>query len=155
MSEVNLTPFEIIMGAGVGLRRRTASMRRGNQDNDYFSGTGRTHWDVDIEGALAELAFAKFLGVYWDGSVNTGKAPDVGGYQVRHTDLERGCLIIRRRDSADERYVLVTGDHRAGYMVRGWKFGHEAMVDEFIRDPGKKNEAWFVPQSELWSNYDT
>ena len=145
-----LTPYEIVLAAGVGVRRRTASIRLKNKDHDHFSGSGVGHWDVDIEGALAELAFAKHMDLYWDGSVNTGKAADVGGYQVRHTLHEDGCLIVRQRDSIDDRYALVTGNHIDGYLVRGWRFGYEATTDDYLRNPGNKEPAWFVPQSDLW-----
>jgi len=136
------------MAAEVGIRRRVASISRMNLDHDYFSSGNLDHWHVDIEGACAELAFAKSLGFFWDGSVNTGKSPDVAGYQVRYTHRDNGCLIVRERDRAEDWFVLVTGRHPV-YTIRGKISGAEAKQKKYLRDPNQRNPAWFVPQSAL------
>lgn len=133
------------MGATVGVTRRIASLRRGetNKVNNLDFG-----WHSDIEGALAELALAKYLNVFWDGSVNTFKKPDAGGFQVRHTQYANGCLIVRAGDDPKQRYCLVTGTH-PDYTICGWVQGEEAREDAFLRNPGESYQAWFVPQERL------
>ena len=145
--KVILSWYEIFMGAEVGLARMIASMK--------MSGTNKVNnkdfgWHSDIEGALAEVAVAKHLNIFWDGSVNTFKRPDVGSLQIRHTQHKNGCLIVRRGDSDDEIYVLVTGTHPEDEL-RGFMHGFEAKVDEFWRNVDGKvtSPAWFVPQSRL------
>ena len=105
-------------------------------------------WHIDIEAACAEVALAKHLGVFWDGSVGTGKAIDVGKYQVRHTPRENGALIIRPRDSDFEQFVLVTGV-APDFIIRGWILGVDGKVQKYLRDPNGKFPAYFVPQSDL------
>ena len=72
---VSLTNYEIFLAAMVGVRRKIAS-------SDYSKASTfidpQVWWGSDIESACAEMAVAKALKIYWDGSVNTYSAPDVG-----------------------------------------------------------------------------
>ena len=56
---ITLEPYEIIMGAMVGVRRRVSSIAkkldRGSPQGDP--------WGIDDEGALADVAVAKALGI--------------------------------------------------------------------------------------------
>lgn len=82
--------------------------------------------EADTNGALAEVAFAKWLGVHWDASINTFKEiPDVEGWEVRATKHRFGKLIIRSRDRMERRYALVVvmADR---CIIPGWIYGHEA-----------------------------
>lgn len=134
------------MAATVGVMRRLASLNRGETNKINNKDFG---WHTDIEGACAECAFAKGMGWFWDGSVNTFKRPDVGIIQVRHTQYPKGCLAFRVGDDEDDRFVLVTGTHPE-YTIRGWLFGHEIMRDEWIYDDsGKQPKVWFAPQEHL------
>jgi len=144
-NKVILTYHEVYMGACIGVARQLASLRRGETNKVQNVDFG---WHSNIEASCAELALAKHLGVFWDGSINTFKEPDVGCLQVRHTQLTDGCLILRNRDDAETRYVLVVGTHPE-YLIVGWAWGGVVMRDKFLRDPGGKYPAWFVPQVEL------
>ena len=148
--KIILEPYEVLMAAEVGIRRRVASMRRNNYGEwDYFNSANLDAWHVDIEGAIAELAFARSINAYWDGSVNTGKAADVAGYQVRYTHHKNGSLVIRERDPDCDEYVLVIGRHPV-YFIHGKIMGGDAKKPEFLRDPhGRNQPAWFVPQEKL------
>lgn len=143
-NQIELTGYEIYIGACVGVARRLASLKRGetNKVNNLDFG-----WHSDIEGALAELVVAKLLGIYWNGSVNTFKAPDLAQIQVRHTQHANGSLIFRPGDATEDRFVLVTGTH-PDYIVRGWLDGADCNLDEYWRDDVPK-AAWFVPQRAL------
>ncbi|MEO2054715.1 MAG: hypothetical protein ABGX83_05390 [Nitrospira sp.] len=145
MAEVTLSSYEIYMAACVGVARRLASFKRGETNKVQNKDFG---WHSDIEGACAEMAFAKYLGVFWDGSVNTFKRPDVGNIQVRHTQHERGCLIIRGADIDSQVFVLITG-HHPKFEICGWIVGRDAKREEYARDPHGKYPAWFVPAKEL------
>ena len=147
--KIKLEAYEIYMAAMVGMRRRISIMAKTG-----FKNTNKTHskdfgWHTDIEAACAEMVVAKFLGMYWDYSVDTFKVPDVGGIQVRHTAYDTGCLVIRDADSNDEIFLLVTGSSPE-YFIRGWVTGYSGKKDEYLRyqdTPG--GEAWFVPQESL------
>ena len=145
---VTLSFHEVYMAATIGVARMLASMKRGETNKVQNKDFG---WHTDIESACAELAVAKHLGVFWDGSINTFKAPDIGrNIQVRHTQHKNGCLILRGADSPSEVYILVTGYHPK-YEIRGYIKGEDGMRPEFLRDPNGKFPAWFVPQYNLIS----
>lgn len=141
---VSLKAYEVYIAAMVGARRTISSLgssKTGNVNADVG-------WHTDIEGAGGEMAVAKALDVYWDGSVDTYKLPDVGKYQVRQTELSNGSLIVREGDSDDEIFILVTGKAPL-YEVRGYMLGAAAKREEFVRDPHGMSPAWFVPQGKL------
>jgi hypothetical protein len=128
------------LAATVGVMRTISSLAR-DKSNTKDKNFG---WHSDIEGALAECALAKWQGVFWDGGINTFKAPDVGLMQVRHTPYTDGHLIVRTADKDDERYALVTGQFGT-YHIHGWCYGSFAKQDKYIKD----DDSWFVPQQDL------
>jgi hypothetical protein len=130
----------------VGTLRRLESLKS-KQTGKYHSTEGRA-WDVDIEAAAAEAAFAKYMDLFWVGGVNTFKDPDVGEFQVRHTTRADGSLIIRPSDDPMDTYVLVIGRFPK-FRVVGYIEGRFARQDRFKRSPGGYPPAWFVPQEIL------
>jgi hypothetical protein len=146
MKRVDLERYEVILGAFVGINRETASLKSDEYNKVQNKDFG---WHTNIEAACAEIAFAKFKGVYWNGSVNTFKRPDVAGYQVRHTRYtENGHLIIYRNDNPEEVFVLVTGTHPV-YFVHGWMRGEDAMQQKYWREKNVGLPCWYVPQIDL------
>jgi len=67
MATIGLAYEEMLVAAVAGSYRRIRSISRGKKDRHGHS--GRDVWSMDIEGALAEMALAKHLGVYWSGSI--------------------------------------------------------------------------------------
>lgn len=146
--EVTLLRYELIMAAQVGWRRQFQALMEDKKDCHGFN---RDPWETHVEGACGEMALAKALGIYWDGSVGTWKADDLPGIQVRTRSKHEWDLLIRPGDDVAARWVLVTGKiSPAGkYLVHGWIYGHEARQDEFKQTYGGRSPAWFVPQSRL------
>jgi len=142
---VKLNAHEIGAGARVGVARHWEAVRKGRTDRHGFSGDG---WGVHIEGALGEIAAAKALNVYWDGSVNTFKADDLTGIQVRTRSKPDYELIIRPEDSEESVWVLVTGKYGT-YTVRGWIRGKDAKRQEWLANHGNRPPAYFVPTDAL------
>lgn len=140
--KIKLTRHEVLMGANIGVMRRIASYTKLN-DNKHTPRDDDT-WDRDIEGACAEVAFAKHFNVFWNGSINTFHDPDVGIIQVRHTQMINGCLIVREDDKDYEAFALVTGNHPT-FSLRGWMYAGDSKLDRWRRD----NFSWFVPQKYL------
>lgn len=143
--DVTLTAHEMATAAWVGVRRQVESKRKGLQDKHGFSGDG---WGMHIEGAGGEMALAKYLGVYWDGSVNTFKRDDLPGIQVRTRSSHGYELLVRPADSKDEVFVLVTGQ-MPSYRIRGWIRGADAMRLEWLKAHGGRPPAFFVPHGAL------
>ena len=146
-SIVKLTPHEVIMAAGVGIRRQVSALAANRRDRHGLN--PEDGWRVHIEGANGELAVAKYLGKYWDGSVDTFKSlPDLGNVEIRTRSRHTYDLIIRTDDDPAKFYILVTGI-APNYRVRGWIKGENARRDEWLQTHGGREAAWFVPADAL------
>lgn len=143
--DVVLQWYELLQASEIGRMRKIHSLSKGLSNNHGFSGNG---WNEDIEGACAEQAVAKALGIYWDGGIDTYKAGDVGPYQVRWTPSHSNSLIVRKQDNSQAVYILVTGMCPA-YTLQGWVRGGEAQRPEWLRDYNGRPPAWFVPTGSL------
>jgi hypothetical protein len=142
---ITLTWHEAAMASHVGWMRQLAAIKAGKHDCHGYEGEG---WSEHIEGACGEMAVAKLLGLFWDGSVNTWKANDLPGLQIRTRSRHDYDLIVRPGDSEDATWVLVTG-RCPEYRVHGWIVGRDARRAEWLRTYGGRPAAYFVPASEL------
>lgn len=154
MTAIHLKAQEVFDAALVGIRRRIQSRQQGRTPVNHMPGDSVYEgWGIDVEGAVAERALAKALGLYWAGLTGSRHADpddaDVGRLQVRTTYHRQGCLIIRADDNPDQPYILMVGDAIRGYEVAGWLWGHEAQQEQYLKNPNGAGEAWFVPQSDL------
>jgi hypothetical protein len=146
--DVSLTWYEYSVAAHVANLRCIESNRDGRLNAHGFTkGSG---WEVNVEGAGAELAVAKYFGWYWDFSVNTFKAPDLGSkVQVRWTHSHNFSLIVRPRDPEDDVYVLVSG-WGPDYKIQGFMYGHEAKNQLWLRTESTgRPDAYMVPNDRL------
>jgi hypothetical protein len=141
--DVTLEQFEWAMAVGVGIRRQMASISR--PDNHGFHGDG---WGVHIEGACGEMAVAKAVNVYWDGSVNSFRRPDLPGIQVKTRSEDFYDLIVRPCDDDDAAFVLVSGKSPS-FTIHGWIRGAEAKQEAFLQTHGGRPPAYFVPKDRL------
>ena len=112
----------------------------------------------DVRGILAEMVVGNLFDPHYFPSVNTfHKVPDVGSdVEVRSTEYENGALLVRNNDSPDRKFVLVhvelndgRGEPRVGFNIKGWVWGHEAMTDEWWREPEAK-EGERKPRPAWW-----
>lgn len=146
MIGILLNKSEMQTAARIGAHRHIEALARGLPDRHGLEGKG---WQVHIEGACGEMAVAKALGRYWDGSINTFKSGgDVGEVQVRTRSKDHYELIVRKDDPDDSYFILVTGTAPA-YKVWGYIRASEAKRPEWIKKHGGRPPAWFVPQSAL------
>jgi len=141
---VSLTFEEMELGASAGVRRRIRKIEGGRTDlistPDGFQ--------KDIDGALAELAFAKRFGLHWSGLGVRGAA-DVGeNFEVRASMSITASMIVRHHNPDDSRFVLAIGGSRDFEFV-GWLYGRECKRAEWLRRPNEENAAFFVPQDAL------
>ena len=143
---IKLAWFEMAVCASVGIRRRIEALRRGLKDRPDFKRD--FVWTADIEGACGEMAAAKALGRYWDGSVNTFHRGDVGKLQVR-TALIRPLLIVRKNNNRADTFILVSG-RVPNYEVIGWIRGKDAMQKKYLRKPDPtRPEVYAIPPEDL------
>lgn len=137
--------FELEIAAAVGARRRIRSMREGRRER-YAPELG-DGWSRDVQGAAAEMAYAKAVDVYWGGDIDGFRRPDVGRYEVKHTEHENGHLTIPLDESPESVLALVTGV-APRFVIRGHALARDVMRPEFLRRFPERSVYW-VPQSAL------
>lgn len=111
---------------------------------------------IEIDGARAEVAFARMIGAdldsqwaaYTSGSL-TAIGSDVAGWQVRSTRWPNGHLIIHPRDHLHARFALVI-TNGVRYRAAGWITAREAHRPQWWRQLNYgQAAAWCVPQDQL------
>lgn len=144
---VHLTPSEMLMAAQTGITRNIRAIVNGSRHAYGMSGAG---WSEDIEGACAEMALAKALGIYWSNQLadRPNKKPDVGGFEVRLGSKDHYRLVIRKNDDDAARVAFLTGI-RGEYRIRGWVIAGEVKRPEFWRSEAGREPQFYVPHSCL------
>lgn len=142
---VNLSSAEAMRAATVGIGRHLRCRRDGvgNADRSAYKAED---WGVNVEGAGAECAFAKWLGVYWDPPTALDDGTDVAGVQVKSSTFDGAHLIIPARQGLDTPVVLVTGQ-LPEYVIRGW-YRPDQVDEKWLRD--QPRPAYWVPQGSLY-----
>lgn len=143
---IELSSLEVGAGVRTGGLRQYQALKMGKREAHGYK--GNDGWQIQIEGALGEIAVAKFLNIYWDSSVNTWKTEDLKGIQVRTRSEHHYDLIIRKDDSEESLYILVTGRY-GKYNIRGWMEGSKCKDPQWIQTYAHREPAFFVPQKVL------
>jgi hypothetical protein len=142
---VSLSPDDFAVAERVGAQR-TEEARQARRPGR--AGCPPDNLEQDIDGAAAEIAFARVLGVPPVLSVSPDPGPDVAGFLVRSTSLSNGHLIIRPGEAKDNRYVLLVGEG-TDWRVIGTICGRDGVRPEFWRPPDARPGCYMVPQSQL------
>lgn len=142
---IELTPAEIMLGAEAGVMRQVENLKIGRKPA-YGAGT-ENDWQLHIEGCLAEMAMAKYLGVYWAGKGKL-RHPDVGDMDVRTRSKSHYRLILHKEDPDDRVFWLMCGVN-GKYDVVGWIRGRDGKQEQYWSDPAGGRPAYFVPQEHL------
>lgn len=144
--EITLTSYEMFSAAMIGSKRQISCITKGLPNAHGYEGDG---WNINIEGAAGEVAVAKCIGAYWNGSIDTFKVGgDVSGIEVRTRSKRDYDLLVRPGDNNDALFVLVIGVC-PNFDVIGWMIGRDAKQPRYLQDYGKRPPAYFVPQSDL------
>jgi hypothetical protein len=149
---IRLTEEELIMGAMQGVLRRVNAImhdRRDNVSGELPNEREFDGWGVDIEGALGEMAFAKYRDTYWSGAADFREG-DVGDTEVRTTKHRGGSLLLYPTSENDKRFALMIGSIGV-YRVAGWIRGKDGKQQKYWREMGQGSGrcAFMVPQDEL------
>jgi len=154
--EVELEWFEIAMASDIGVRRQIEAMRVNKKPAYGYRDGSKTQdeWEIHIQGACGECVVAKHCKMFWNGSVNTFKLPDLGcKIQVRTRRKHSYDLLVRPREPDNDIYILVTGvigSYTKSLTIRGWCWGHEAKANpNWLHDYGNRPAAYFVPADTL------
>ena len=147
---VPLTWREVALGGEVGVHRRIHRLAKARRDDGYGYPNEADVWTREVNGALAELAVAKALNVYWTAMAQQS-GPDVCGLHVRWA--ARPELVVRPYEDDDWTYVLVTGTPIVGdatLTIHGsYRGGDAKQHPEWQRAPGGVRPAFFVPAEAI------
>ena len=147
---IRLTSSELAMAAVAGTARHAESIESGRKDAHGFDPVN-SGLALHIEGACAEMAVAKWRGIYWGGHVGSFKGADLGAkVQVRVRTRHDYDLIVRDDDADDHAFIHVTGTAPV-YVLRGWIYARDAKQPEWVQRHGNRPPAYFVPASFLRS----
>ena len=145
--EISLTKEDMEWADRIATNRQDEAVKAGKRDSHGFNGIDGLN--KHKLGAAGELAVAKALGVIWDATVNTYKAPDLGEcVQVRTRSKHDYDMLVRANDKDDEVFIHVTGQP-PNLIVHGWLYGKDAKQEKWKQNYGNRPSAYFIPTSEL------
>lgn len=121
---VKLQPYEYALVLDVSNRRQIMSMAKGDRDSAGYDSHRPESYKDQTEGVAAEMAVAKYLGIYWDGSVGTyHDVPDLlDCIEVKWCRSDEKPQIVIRpssKEKSEHYFVLVTGC-KGEYTIHGW-----------------------------------
>lgn len=144
---IKLNYHELVLASGVAVARRAANCIN---ERRATHGAPNGPWERDLFGCQAELAVAKYLNLFWSGTVGDFGAPDVGGVvEVRTVQDPARRLILHPDDRDDAPFVSVVAD-APHFLLRGWIMGKAGKRMEWWSDPTNNGRAaFFVPTAAL------
>jgi len=107
MIVVRLEGYEAEVAVLVGSSRNKSALKK--ESRDVYPSNPVMSWGQHVEAAGAEMAVAKYLGLYWDGSVDTYRS---GSGDLPYTNIDvkhsqDGKWKVKDRD--DGELILVKG----------------------------------------------
>ena len=142
---VTLDPAEAMRAAQIGAGRVLRHRREGDEHLYGEKRDAYRDWGRDIEAVGAEMAFAKWLGVYYHPTTKPDDGTDVAGVQVRSTPASGGHLLLHKKDTGP--CVLLVGQIPE-FTVAGWVDADEAKTESRWRDTNGRPCYW-VEQPQL------
>ena len=135
MATIHLSPWEREWAEYVG-RKRTEANRGKGDARHYDPVRMQDNLTANIASCVAELAAAKRVNQYWDGSFwsadthdNFSDRADVGGnIEVRRIRARQNPLAVRRRDVERERQMVLVFPYPDDFVVAeviGWGFAQQ------------------------------
>jgi hypothetical protein len=130
--KIQLEEGEIRIAAAIGVEKSIRAIRHGLQHR-WGTPEDASMWHNNIEGAMGEIAVAKYRGIYWGGSLDSFLTlPDVGtNLLVRTRSKPIYQLFVRQHELHDNMiYVLVRG-RCPNYEVIGYINGAAVKMPEY------------------------
>lgn len=149
MESVTLSWREVYIAARAGVARNIRAQIHRRSDRNILIQSPA--WDIDIEGACAEMAAGKLLGLEWRDDPALDHDGDLpGGWHVRSTAHEAGHLLVYANDPSDGKLLLAVG-RSPTFRFPGYITGSSARRPEWWSGDRLKVPAWMVPQASLLS----
>jgi hypothetical protein len=135
---------------------RISNAAAGGYKHKYYSEHLSPEYLLNLNwhAAAAEMAAAKWLKVpdFVPTTDSYKDQPDIEpDYEVKHSGIDVGHLIIQENDRNSDRAILVTGFNP--YVIRGW-LPVSFCKDSLYLKTTSRNTAYWVPQSELVKVYE-
>ena len=145
---ITLEPYEIVAAINTAVVRYASTAKNRQMRGIQTMNT----WQrilLDAEAAGAEMAVAKYLGIYWGADFGHNGVDIAPNIDVKFTKHLTGRLLVFTDADPDRKYVLVTGEMPT-YNIIGWMLGHDAKKDEFLDTPDRRRPpVYAVPQERL------
>lgn len=140
---ITLSASEMLLAAQAGVMRTVENMVRGAKG---AHGSAVDDWSMSIEGALAEWAASKALGIHWPGKGKM-RGADAGNLQIRSTKNERGSLLLHDSDRDEDTFVLMIGSG-SHWRPAGWIRAGDGKIKKWWRTD-MRSPCYLVPQDQL------
>lgn len=148
---VTLTYAQLSIAAHVATMREYSNLKQG-RGRTYGGRMPGDHGSIEahVIGCCTELAVARYLNLFWCGSIGDIRAADVGGFVEVRAIRENGRRLILHPKDHDERpFVLVLAEPPT-FSLLGWTLGRDGKRPEFWDDVGNgRPPAFFVPVDAL------
>jgi hypothetical protein len=140
---VRLERYEMELASTVGRARNLSAIVK--QSKDVYPSDSQSAWGQHIDGAGAELAFAKFIGLYWDGSVDTYRSGsgDLPYTQIDVKHSRDGKWKVKERDKGE--LVLVRGT-MPEYVIEAYCNADD--IKKYKPTYSEPTKLWLVPEDE-------
>jgi hypothetical protein len=140
---IQLSASEMMLAAQAGVMRTVENLVKGASG---AHGSAVDDWTMSIEGALAEWAASKALGIHWPGKGKM-RGADAGNLQIRSTKNPKGGLMLHQTDKDPDIFILMIGQS-SNWQPAGWIRAFDGKKKYWWRTD-LRSPAFLVPQSEL------
>lgn len=142
---ITLSASEMMLAAQAGVMRTVENLVRGSGGSH---GATVDDWTMSIEGALAEWAASKALGIHWPGKGKM-RGADAGDLQVRSTKNPNGSLLLHPSDKDGDVFVLmVMVGSPMDWQAAGWMRAEDGKQKQYWRTD-VRSPCFLVPQKDL------
>lgn len=143
--KIRLSNFDVFWGAMVGASRHV----KGFDNKPRYGADPSKSWEMNCSGAVAEMAVAKWLNVFWDGALGDYRAKDAGILQVRSTAYAKGQLLLHEADADDDITILVLCNEEPEFTLAGWIVNRLGKDRKYWKELQKGRPCFCVPQADL------
>jgi hypothetical protein len=149
--DFSLTPREILLCEAEATLRHEynkSKNRAGRLNGPQQDAKG---WEIDVAGAIGEMAVAKYLGieelafVYNDHYAKFDLPPNI---DVKTSLGHNRRLPIFLNEDPLKLFVFVTYAYQV-IRLQGWILGQDGMKKEFVDNPVGRGDSYYVPKFAL------
>ena len=158
--EIKLEPYEVQLAHDVAGRRFIENQKMGRSFGHGYQGTIERTLALGISGACAEVAFAKWKNVFWNGSYSdtysTYNKPDIGkDIEIRSQFKKPNNVLIIRPNDKKCKYVLVV-DENPTFKIMGWFPNFETPNEKYLTNFGiaSRPYCYAIPLKDLHNEKD-